>query len=64
VDYVVITQEGASCSESNVGAGYSASDATAPPPGIVRQFLIQAENGYGRGTLGTDSMHNPRSGCD
>jgi hypothetical protein len=64
VDHIVVAQEGASCAESNVGEVYSASDSTTPPPGVVRQFLIQAENGYGRGPLGTDSMHNPRTGCD
>jgi hypothetical protein len=64
VDYVVITQEVASCEEANVGEAYSASDSTTPPPGVVRQFLIQAENGFGRGPLGNDSMHNPRSGCE
>jgi hypothetical protein len=64
VDYVVITQEGASCDEANVGEVYGASDATTPPPGVVRTFLIQAENGWGRGPLGTDSLHNPRTGCD
>jgi hypothetical protein len=64
VNYVVITQEGTACNESTVGEVYSASDATSPPPGVVRTFLIQAENGYGRGPLGTDSLHNPRTGCD
>jgi len=64
VNYIVIADDGASCFESNVGPDRSAIDSITPPPGFVRQFLIQAQNGYGRGTLGTGSDHDPRDGCD
>jgi hypothetical protein len=64
VDYVVIAEEGSACSESNVGESHSATDSVTPASGVLRKFLIQAANGCGRGPLGTNSLHDPRTGCN
>jgi len=64
VDFIVVVDDGASCLESNVGPDRSAIDSITSPSGVVRRFLIQAENDFGRGELGTDSLHNARTGCN
>jgi len=64
VGYVVITEDGTSCSESNVGTSHEATDAVTPQPGALRRFLVQAANACGRGPLGTSSLHALRTGCE
>ena len=64
VDYVVVVEDDAVCTETYVGETAAFTDSVTPPPGVLRTFLVQAENGCGRGPLGTGSFHEPRAGCN
>jgi len=63
VDFVMIVRDGATCVESDVGATRRTTHAVSPAPGQVLEFLIQAENPCGRGSLGTASSNIPRNDC-
>jgi len=64
VNYVLVVRGSASsCTESSVGTGATTTHGDTPAPGQLFTFLVQAENGCGRGPLGVGSSHQPRPGC-
>ena len=50
-----------SCIEQDDGSDTTAMDAESPPAGVAYYYLVGAENGCGRGPLGTNSTGGERS---